>query len=149
MGKNYNRSCNGLTEHQEQCLVFDWKRLLIERYPDIRSLHAVPNGAKLPYTEKGGRRYSPEAIKLKKEGLTPGMLDINWPLAKRGYHGLWVEMKVGKNTLTDEQAEMKQLLEQQGNYCVVCYSYQDAIRVIEWYADFRSVDFGIEMMGSY
>lgn len=150
MSRTYSRSCNGLTEHQEQALVYSWRKIIVDRLPILALLHAIPNGAKLPYRRgRGGQRYSPEAMKLKAEGLTPGMLDNNLPVPRRNYCGLWVEMKVGKNTLTDEQEQIKKLLESEGNYVAVCYSYQEMIAVIEWYLDFKSIDYGIVFQGSY
>lgn len=84
-----------INEHQLQSLVIQWARAQSGLYPALGWLHAVPNGAKLPFRKnpKTGKRYSPEAIKLKAEGLTPGISDLCLPWAARGYFGAWFELK--------------------------------------------------------
>jgi len=47
-------------------------------------LHAIPNG---------GRRNAREAARLKRAGVLAGVSDIHLPLARAGFHGLWVELK--------------------------------------------------------
>ena len=84
-----------LTEHQLQAQVIQWARAQSGMYPPLGWLFAVPNGAKLPFRKnaKTGKRYSPEAMKLKAEGLTPGVADTFLPWAARGYFGFYIELK--------------------------------------------------------
>jgi hypothetical protein len=120
-----------LTEHAEQCAVIDWRNANMSRVPTLRLLHATPNGAKLPWRRNGnGQRYSPEAIRLKAEGLVSGIPDLCLPVPMPGFHGLYVEMKVGRNKPSEEQEEIIALLREQGHRVEVCYSAEDAIKVI-------------------
>ena len=46
---------------------------------------------------------------------------------------LWIEFKCGKNKLTKEQEEFKELMEQQGRKCIVARSADEALDEIEKY----------------
>lgn len=125
------------SEHEDQVALFDWVRTDgIRKAPELGLLMAIPNGAKLPYKGKGKRRWSPEAQRLKAEGLHPGVPDIFLPVARCGYYGLWIEMKHGKNRLTDSQREFLPKLEKQGYQVIVCHSPLEAIYQLAQYLDF-------------
>jgi hypothetical protein len=120
------------SEHNEQCAFFDWVRSSTGMYPDLELMYAIPNGAKLPYVKSKGRsgkvsRWSPEAAKLKAEGLKSGVPDIHLPVKRGKYIGLWIEMKWGKNVTSATQKQWLDSLAKQGHFCVVCYSAEEAI----------------------
>jgi hypothetical protein len=73
-----------MSEHTEQAAVIQWAMMQNqEQYPELRLLHAIPNGAKLPYAKnKRGGRYSSEAGKLIDEGLKSGVPDLSLPVAQ-------------------------------------------------------------------
>lgn len=122
------------SEHAEQAAVVQWARWQEYRCPDLRWLMAIPNGAKLPYRyNRVGQRYSPEASKLKGEGLLKGAADMLLPVPRRGYHGLWIEMKYGKNTLSDEQQEFLEGMLGQGYLAVACWGADQAIETLREY----------------
>lgn len=54
------------------------------------------------------------AAKLKAEGVRKGVLDVHIPLARGGAHGLYIEHKAGKNTLSEEQAKEASTLVEDG-----------------------------------
>jgi hypothetical protein len=122
-----------MSEHGEQVAFFDYLRWRANQLPELAYVFAVPNGAKLPYTGEGRERHSPEAQRLLAEGLTPGVPDICVPIPRGGYHGLWIEMKFGRNGLSDEQKKFQEFLLGQGYLVSVCYSTQEAIEVMELY----------------
>lgn len=94
------------SEHAEQVAVIEWARLNAGRWPELAWLYANPNGAALPKRQdRFGRWYTPQARKLLAEGMLPGVSDLFLPAARGGYHGLYVEMKYGKNTVTPEQRD--------------------------------------------
>lgn len=72
------------TEHQIQCTLIHWARLNARNIPELKLLHAIPNGIK---TSIG------VAAKAKREGMTKGVPDLHLPVPRGGYHGLWIEMK--------------------------------------------------------
>ncbi|MBQ5640484.1 MAG: VRR-NUC domain-containing protein [Ruminococcus sp.] len=81
----------------------------------------------------GGKRNRKEAYYLKQQGVKAGVPDLCFPVALRGYHGLFIEMKAGKNKTTDNQDAWLELLARNG-YCVrVCYGFMEAMSVIDWY----------------
>lgn len=115
-----------MSEHGEQTVLFDWARMNEDRVPELWLLHAIPNGAKLPYRGKGKNRYSPEALRLKAEGLKPGVPDVCLPVPRGAYHGLYIEMKFGKNKPTKHQSVWLQQLDSQGYRAAVCYGFTAA-----------------------
>lgn len=128
-----------MSEHDEQVKVMQWAGLKEFRYPELGLLHAIPNGAKLPWRRnRNGRRFSPEASKLKAEGLKAGVPDMSLPVARQGYHGLYVELKAGSNQPTDEQVWWLDRLAAQGFLAVVCRGAEDAIETIAEYLGIRS-----------
>jgi hypothetical protein len=127
-----------ISEHEEQCSIMQWAKLLEGRYPELALLAAIPNGAKLPYIQKNGRRFSPEAIRLKDEGLKPGFPDMILPCPRGHYHGLFIELKYGRNKPTPEQAAWLDALNEQGYLAVACWGAEDAIEVINEYLETKT-----------
>lgn len=122
------------SEHEAQCAAIEWAMWHENRYPGLRWLHANLNGAKLPYRKtRSGKRYSPEAIKLKKEGLKNGVSDLFLPVPRNGYCGLWIEMKVGNNKPTEEQREFIADMNEQGFLAIVAWGSSYAIACIATY----------------
>lgn len=70
---------------------------------------------------------------MKAEGLKAGVPDLHLPVARCGFIGLWIEMKVGKNKPTDKQGRWSELLRAQGHRVVVCYGSSAAIDVLREY----------------
>lgn len=122
-------------EHDEQVLIFQWADLQASFYPELLLLYAIPNGAKLPYRGKGKRRFSKEAIRLLDEGLKPGMLDMCLPVPRKGYHGLYIELKVERNKPTEKQMQWLQQLNAQGYLAVVKWGADAVIRELMEYLD--------------
>lgn len=128
------------SEHSEQCAVFDWADRLKNSHPELGLLYAVPNGAKLPWKrDRRGKRFSPEAMRLKDEGLRPGVPDMCLPAARNGYHGLYIEMKYGGNKPTADQVWWLEQLDGQGYLAVVCWGADEAIQTIKDYIGFMEL----------
>lgn len=129
-----------MTEHDEQVAIFQWANTMMSRYPELRLLFAVPNGAKLPWRRNSkNQRYSPEAIRLTGEGLRRGVPDMCLPVARGGYHGAFFELKAGKNKPSLEQLWWVDTLTEQGYYAVVEWGAENMIRLIEDYLGERIV----------
>lgn len=131
-------SAPAITEHELQTLVIQWARANCGRYPMLEWLHAIPNGAKLPYRKnKNGKRYSPEAQRLKAEGLTPGVSDLFLPWAARGYFGMYLELK-RPGCLRDirpGQLEFLAWCEKSGYLAMVLDDFDDITSAIQDYCD--------------
>lgn len=107
-------------EHNIQVACVNWFRYLYPQY----LIWAIPNG---------GQRNAVVAAKLKTEGVLAGVPDLFIAVPRREFHGLFIEMKAGKNKPTDEQKNVMQRLWEAGYKCEVCYSVEEFIEVINNY----------------
>lgn len=114
----------GGSEGEEQAALFVWASWNIGRYPELRLMFHVPNG---------GSRNKIEAAKLKAQGVKAGVPDVWLPVARGAFHGLVIEMKVGKNKPTKEQKEFLHALIDQSYCSEVCYGWEEAREAIERY----------------
>ena len=105
-------------EHQEK--IFNWAKYV----PELKWMFAIPNG---------GYRRPLEALRFKKQGVKAGVSDIFLPLPRGGYHGLFIELKVGKNRPTRNQLDFLADMEKEGYQCAVCYGSDEAIKTINAY----------------
>jgi hypothetical protein len=99
-----------------------------ERIPEDRHwyyIYHVPNG---------GARDRHTGAALKRAGVKPGVPDIQWDIARHGYHGLRLELKSGKNKTEASQDDWLQFLANEG-YCVaiVTDDIEEVMRILEWY----------------
>ena len=113
-----------MSEAQEQVALFQWANLARQEYPELELLHHIPNG---------GRRDKKEAGALKRQGVKAGVPDISLPVARGGYHGLYIELKVGRNKTSSAQNEWIEKLSRQNYFVSVCYGWLAAREVIEKY----------------
>lgn len=115
-------------EAQEQAIVIQWCKMQEKKYPQLFNIFAIPNG---------GYRNKVEARNLKMQGVKAGVLDLFLSYPSKKYHGLYIEMKYGKNKLTNNQKEWIFRLEQADYKCSVCYSSQEAIQEIKNYLEIK------------
>jgi hypothetical protein len=124
------------SEHDEQARILSWAEITAAAYPELALLYAIPNGAKLPWKrDKKGKRFSPEAMRLKDEGLKAGVPDLCLPVARQDYNGLYIEMKYGRNKPTPAQIWWLDQLARQGYLAVVCWGAEEAIGVLREYLE--------------
>lgn len=102
-----------LSEDELQVICVKWFKFAYPEYS--RRIFHPPNG---------GSRNAIEAKKLKDMGVLPGVCDIIVTIPKGDYHGLFVEMKVGNNDLSQYQEEFIKEHEKD-YYCIVCYTEQE------------------------
>jgi len=122
------------SEHEIQATIIDFRNRSRTIMPEIRWLHAIPNGSKFPYFKtEDGTRVSPQAMKMIKEGLTPGVVDLSWPLPRGGYHGLYFEIKNRTNKPSPEQIQFMDYVSAQGYYVALFRDAQAAIEELKRY----------------
>ncbi len=113
-----------MSEFSEQVSVIAWARLNEGRYSCLRWLHSSLNGVKLT---KG------QAIKAKAAGMTAGIPDLFLPYPCKGWSGLYIELKAGRNNTTPEQNEFI-LWARENKYCAcVARGFEQAVSIIEDY----------------
>jgi hypothetical protein len=114
------------TEHIEQCALFRWAAYQAHSYamPELALMFAIPNG---------GLRSKATAGKLKAEGVKAGVPDICLPVANGKYHGLFIELKAGRNKPTQLQVAWHVNLSAKGYRVAVCWGWEAARDVIEEY----------------
>lgn len=112
------------SESAHQKALFAWAAL--SGRVELQLLFSIPNG---------GKRDMITASRMKAEGAKKGVPDICLPVARGVYHGLFIEMKVGKGRLSPEQESWIERLVLE-DYCVhVCYSWTAARDALEDYLD--------------
>lgn len=116
-GKPVKQGKYRATEDDEQIALFQWAELAQRRYPELALLHHIPNG---------GQRHPATAARLKKMGVKRGVPDICLPAARGGYAGLYIELKVGRNTPSRAQKYWLDELTQNGYRAVVCRGAEEA-----------------------
>lgn len=113
------------SEHVEQCGVVRWAEAMTGIRPELGLLFAVPNG---------GGRSKAEGGRLKAEGVKPGVPDLMLPVARQGYHGLFIEMKrAGGGRLSLYQREWRARLEAEGYRWVCCEGMDAGIKALREY----------------
>lgn len=111
-------------EADQQEALFRWAQFRAATMPELNLLYHIPNG---------GQRNPKEAAHLKRQGVKPGVPDLCLPVARGPHHGLYIEMKAGDNKPTDKQNEWLAALRKQGYAIAVCWSHEEAEKVIEEY----------------
>jgi len=111
------------TEHDEQSALFSWA--VLSRHPELDLMFAIPNAAK---------RSFKLAAMMKAEGLKSGVPDIFLPVARNGRHGLFIEMKRVKGSVTSKaQSVWIESLNNAGYKAVICKGWIEAKDAIEDY----------------
>lgn len=112
--------------HPESSLQIACVRWFRTQYPWPHYLIAsAPNG---------GFRNPLEAEILKAEGVWSGMPDLYIPMARKGYHALYIEMKAGKaGRVSQNQKETMGFLTREGAKCVVCRDFESFVKEVNDY----------------
>lgn len=109
----------GITEDSEQETVVKYCQLI---------------GAKIVHVPNEGKRTKTYGAKMKALGLSKGFPDLFLPIAKKGFHGLLIELKRDRSCHpTKEQVEWIKYLNGQGYFAVVCYGALAAMEEIRKY----------------
>lgn len=111
-----------MNEHSEQAALFDWAAWQANLgHEALRWMFAIPNGELRP--DGVGR-------KLKAGGVKAGVPDICLPFPARGYHGLYIEMKIKKCKPEPEQIDYLEWLTGCGYLALVVNGFDEAKRIL-------------------
>ena len=114
-----------MTEHDQQAALFAYLRMMESRYPVLKWIHAIPNGAWF----QGNWGLINKTIA---EGLTKGVWDIFVPVPVDDKAGLYIEMKFGSGKLRDEQVQFQADVGDAYQWAI-CYSWIEACHAIGEY----------------
>ena len=121
-----------MTEHDHQVEIFRWCDLHKRKYPELQKLFAVPNA---------GKRTGRQGKWMKAEGLKAGVPDMCLPVARGGFHALFIELKKTKcaksaaGTIKPNQAAWLDALNEEGNMAVMCVGWEAATRTLADYLE--------------
>lgn len=118
------RDLKSTNEDKEQIALMRWAGYQIKKYPELAMLFHIPNG---------GYRHPATAARMKLLGVKSGVPDICLPVARGEYHGLWIELKAGRNKPTQLQVAWHMNLSAKGYRVAVCWGWEAARDVIEEY----------------
>lgn len=120
-----NNGLPQLTEEAEQISLIQWTYMQSGKYPELRLLYHCPNG---------GSRHRPEAVRFQAMGVKPGVPDLFLPVARRGLHGLYIEMKrEDGGRVSNYQRQWLEDLTREGYGAVVCSGFEEAKKTLLWY----------------
>lgn len=107
-------------EQIEQIIVFDWIR---HHKLDDYAFHIANE-----------RKASPQAgALLKRMGVKSGVSDIFIAIPSNGFHGLWLELKAGKNRPTESQIKFLEDMRSKGYEALWCTGADKAKQIITDY----------------
>ncbi|MFZ2190441.1 MAG: VRR-NUC domain-containing protein [Candidatus Magasanikiibacteriota bacterium] len=99
--------------------------------PELALLFAIPNG---------GARSPATAAKLKATGTKAGVSDMFLPVARHGFHGLWIELKKLKGGKeSQEQKDWGAAMQAQGYAYCCCLGWMAAARALMLWLDFAEL----------
>lgn len=114
-----------MTERDDQDALFRWAAWKANARPEYALLYAIPNGQYRP-----GQRPEP--------GMKRGVPDVCLPVPRGEWHGLYVELKHGRNTTTKAQDWWLAQLAAQGYRVAVARGFDEAVRMVEGYVEGES-----------
>lgn len=116
-----NRGKAMASEHDLQVTCVNWFRMVYPQY----LIYAIPNG---------GARTPAGARALKAEGVLAGICDLHIPIACKGFHSMYIELKNGKsNNLNENQKKVIPILESYGNMVCVCRTFDEFREAVSAY----------------
>lgn len=107
-----------MTENQEQAALFEWAGWMEKEMPELKLLYSIPNG---------GYRLPQTAVMLQRTGVKSGVPDVCLPIPRKGFGGLYIEMKRVKGGAVSANQEIWiRALTKAGNKAVVCKGWESA-----------------------
>ena len=114
------------SERQHQQAVMKWamQPAIRDRWPELALLHHIKNET------TGG---AAEVAADKAMGVKKGVPDLCLPVARGGFHGMYIEMKTPSGRASEAQRWWVIELTKQGYRAVVCHGYDAAVAELCWY----------------
>lgn len=148
------------SEFGEQAALFVWCNLAAtrKRFPQFYrdpapgeklgrcKLYSINNNAGVGAGEDAKKTAAIRGARAKQIGLVPGVADIFLPMARRGFHGLYIEMKIDeqhpenlkckkKGLQSPVQVIFQKQVESDRYAYALCKGWKEAVAAIEWYLE--------------
>ena len=104
------------SEYEHQCALFSWCALNKNVYPELNLLFAIKNEEKSGSVIVGSRS--------KASGVKKGVSDLFLSVARKNFHGLYIEMKKPGGKASPEQLEFGLKVSAEGYAFAVCDSWE-------------------------
>lgn len=95
-------------------------------------MHPMLKGLVLHFPNEG-RRSTRFGALLKDMGMRAGVADLLIAMPRHGFGGAWLELKSKNGFLSEFQKDFLADMRQQNYFVSVCWSIDEAIKVISWY----------------
>jgi hypothetical protein len=112
------------SENAIQAAFFKWCGLMERKFPELALIHSIPNGAHKSHAS----RYV-----FKITGLKSGVPDVSFPVARCGFHGMYIEFKSKTGRISPEQRWWTDKLTEQGFLVLTCRDWETAAQAVEEY----------------
>lgn len=108
-------------EFDEQKALFEWAERVQRLYPQLKLMHASLVGVNLTVTQRA---------RAKAMGVKAGIPDIFLPVARNGFHGLYIQLKAKNGRASEVQIETIKDLEAEGYCAEICWGWLEAADLI-------------------
>lgn len=112
--------------HQQAVIKWSMQPSIRSKWPELALLHHIKN-------EVSPGAGAAEVAADKAMGVKKGVPDLHLPVARGGYHSIYIEMKNEKGRTSSEQDWWIDHLRIEGNYAIVCHGWESAVKILEWY----------------
>lgn len=126
--------------HDEDDMQAEFFKVVPIFFPNLPSklLFAVPNGGKRDQVTRTNKKgitsiYSPEATRMKNQGVKSGVADVICLIPKKGFASLLIEFKTQTGEQSSEQKKFQEQAESCGSKYVIVRSVGRAIDVLKEY----------------
>ena len=115
-------------EDKIQMQIVEWTQVpaVREKYPELALLYHTANERKCSVYQ---------GVHFKRMGVKSGIPDLHLPVARKGYHSLYIELKSKNGRLSDSQKWWLDKLSEQGHLCMVCRGPKEAFEQLVRYLD--------------
>ncbi len=113
-------------EDEAQRALIAWRETVVTREPRLALLYHIPNG---------GKRNAATAGWLKAMGVKPGMPDNHLPVAARGFHSCYCELKIGRRQPSEAQRDILAALTLLGHCAGVYWGWATIAAHLCWYLE--------------
>lgn len=115
-------------EDRIQMQIIEWTQVpgVRDKYPELALLYHTANERKCSVYE---------GVHFKRMGVKSGVPDLHLPVPRKGYHGMYMELKSKNGRLSDNQKWWLDKLAEQGYLCVVYRDPKEAFEQLVRYLD--------------